>query len=205
MKMLHPPALVALALTMPLLANADEHLPLPNKAGSDYDSALAVAVRNATSSFQHASVRQLTAAGYVQATPCVSGPDEGAMGVHWINFMNLGQFNSLGQLDLTKPPVLIFEPQSDGSQQLVGVEYVLPLPIWQGANPGAPADPYNPPPGGASLTPSVDGQLMNFQPVPNRFGQGDSFYLHLWAWRPNPKGLFSDWNPNVTCANQPHS
>jgi hypothetical protein len=24
--------------------------------------------------------------------------------------------------------------------------------------------------------------------------------LHIWAWRPNPSGMFAQWNPKVSCA-----
>lgn len=27
------------------------------------------------------------------------------------------------------------------------------------------------------------------------------FYLmHAWIWRPNPAGMFADWNPEVSCS-----
>lgn len=80
------------------------------------------------------------------------------------------------------------------------VEYVLPLEAWIAKNP-ANNDPANPPPQGAAV-PSVDGHLMNYQAQPNRYGVGNSFYLHIWAWRYNPDGLFSDWNRTVSCAKQ---
>ncbi len=25
------------------------------------------------------------------------------------------------------------------------------------------------------------------------------YELHVWAWEANPSGLFSSWNPNVSC------
>ena len=34
-------------------------------------------------------------------------------------------------------------------------------------------------------------------------GMADPFYeLHAWIWRPNPSGIFKDWNPSVTCRGQ---
>jgi hypothetical protein len=28
----------------------------------------------------------------------------------------------------------------------------------------------------------------------------DPFYtLHVWAWKDNPNGTFTNWNPNVSC------
>lgn len=197
MKMLRSITLVALALTAPLGAGAQELLQAQTAPrDSDYYSPLANAVRSATRQFQRISAA--TAAGYVvPATACVSGPDHGAMGIHYANPAIIGS----GALDLTQPAILIYEPQSDGSLELVGVEYVLPLGLW--TNGDSSKDPNTPPPTGAEM-PYMDGQQMNYLAQPNRYGQGNSFYLHLWAWRYNPKGLFSDWNPNVTCTKAHH-
>jgi hypothetical protein len=193
MNMVRSITLATLVLTAPLLARAEEFPAERNvPADSDYYSPLASAVRSATRQFQNLSAA--TAAGYVvQATACVSGPDHGAMGIHYANPAIVGS----GTLDLTQPALLIYEPQSNGSLELVGVEYVLPLGLW--TNGDSSRDPNTPPPQGAAM-PNMDGQQMNYLPQPNRYGQGNSFYLHLWAWRYNPKGLFADWNPNVTCA-----
>ncbi|HEY4339217.1 MAG TPA: hypothetical protein VGM97_04675 [Steroidobacteraceae bacterium] len=197
MKMLRSFTLATLVLTAPLVGAADEFQFERNApADSDYYSPLASAVRAATQQYQRISVA--TAAGYVvPATACVSGPDHGAMGIHYANPAVIGS----GTLDLRQPAILIYEPQSDGTMQLVGVEYVLPLGLW--TNGDSSKDPNTPPPPGAAM-PNMDGQQMNYQPQPNRYGQGNSFYLHLWAWRYNPKGLFSDWNPNVTCTKPRH-
>jgi hypothetical protein len=195
-------ALAAMALAVPLMANADEHQPLPPAPyHSDYDSALAAEVRAAT--IQYRDINLAHAAGYrIPATTCVSGPDHGAMGIHWANpaYLMNPPFTAANELDPSRPAILIYEPQSDGSQTLVGMEYVLPLAAWIARDP-ANNDPANPPPQGAAV-PSVDGHLMNYQAQPNRYGVGNSFYLHIWAWRYNPDGLFSDWNRTVSCARQ---
>jgi hypothetical protein len=197
MKMLRSIAFAGLVLGAPLFASAEDFPAEKNApAESDYYSPLASAVRAATQRYQKISAA--TAAGYVvPATACVSGSDHGAMGIHYANPAIIGS----GVLDLTQPAILIYEPQSDGSLQLVGVEYVLPLGLW--TNGDASRDPNTPPPQGAAM-PYMDGQQMNYLEQPNRYGQGNSFYLHLWAWRYNPKGLFSDWNPNVTCTKPRH-
>ena len=29
---------------------------------------------------------------------------------------------------------------------------------------------------------------------------GPAFFLmHAWVWKPNPAGMFADWNPEVSC------
>lgn len=179
--------------------------------GSDYYSALAAKVREVTEQYRDYSAGQLAAVGFFPATPCVSGPDHGAMGVHYINANRLNDVDANGQLDPSNPPVLIYEPRANGSQVLVGVEYVLPLAAWTNDDKTNGVVVPNPPdvgldpngPNLPALTPSVSGHLMNYQGQPNRYGLPNSFYLHIWAWRYNPEGLFADWNINVTCANQP--
>jgi hypothetical protein len=34
----------------------------------------------------------------------------------------------------------------------------------------------------------------------NRYGIPAFYELHAWLWKLNPRGLFDDWNPRVTCA-----
>jgi hypothetical protein len=200
MKILPLMTLAAMALGTALMASADEHHSMP-AYDTGYDSALAAEVRAATAKYR--DINAAHAAGYVvPATTCVSGPDHGAMGIHWANpaYLMDPPFTSANELDPAHPAILIYEPQADGSQVLVGVEYVLPLAAWIQRDP-ANNDPANPPPTGA-VVPSVDGHLMNYQGQPNRYGVGNSFYLHIWAWRSNPDGLMSDWNRMASCAKQ---
>ncbi|HEX5458527.1 MAG TPA: hypothetical protein VFX20_01005 [Steroidobacteraceae bacterium] len=202
MKTLPLMTIAALTLGTCLTASADPHPSLPAAAyDSDHGSAIAAAVRAATAKYRDINVAR--AAGYVvPATTCVSGPDHGAMGIHWANpaYLMNPPFTAANELDPSHPAILIYEPQADGSEVLVGVEYVLPLPLWIARDPGN-NDPANPPARGAAV-PSVDGHLMNYQAQPNRYGVGNSFYLHIWAWRYNPDGLFADWNRTVSCAKQ---
>ncbi|MBU5860982.1 hypothetical protein, partial [Vibrio cholerae] len=39
---------------------------------------------------------------------------------------------------------------------------------------------------------SLDGQLFNFNGAPNRYGLDPFYELHVWAWKPNPRGAFAD-------------
>ena len=43
------------------------------------------------------------------------------------------------------------------------------------------------------------GQLFHFFDSPNRFGLPPFYTLHVWAWKENPNGTFTNWNPNVSC------
>src|SRR5215468_6621310 len=72
-------------------------------------------VRDATRQFL--DVNSAGAAGYGPAFGCVSGPDHGAMGIHYVN----GPLVIDGELDVEHPEALIYEP--DGNRRrLVGVE-----------------------------------------------------------------------------------
>src|SRR5882762_2104353 len=59
-------------------------------------------VREATRQFLDVNA----ATDYTPLFGCVSGPDHGAMGIHYIN---LGQFGD-GEIDATRPEALIYEP-----------------------------------------------------------------------------------------------
>ena len=41
---------------------------------------------------------------------CVSGPDSGAMGLHYVNLALVGD----GELDPAKPEIVIYEPSKNG-------------------------------------------------------------------------------------------
>jgi len=147
------------------------------------DGPLAQKVRAATARFVDINVA--IAEGWVAATPCVSGPDTGAMGVHFV----LPARIQAGVVKADEPEALIYEPMSNGAMRLVGVEFIVLADLWAKGNPGG-----NPP--------ALEGNLMNLVGAPNRYGLPAFFELHVWAWEHNPKGAFSDWNTKVTCENQ---
>lgn len=129
--------------------------------------------------------------GSVLRTPCVTGPEFGAMGVHLINHEYVD-----GILDVNKPEALIYEPQSNGKLRIVGVEYIVPKEAWDAANPAQPGMP--------APRPALLGHLLNFVSSPNRYGiEGGFFELHVWAFQDNRLGALTDWNPAVTCEKQP--
>jgi hypothetical protein len=134
-------------------------------------------VREATKNF--ADVNAATAAGYQPFLGCVSGPDHGAMGNHYVNGALVGD----GLLDASRPEVLIYEP-SNGGLKLVGVEFVVIADSWLAQH---------------SSPPVLEGQSFQFVASPNRYGLPAHFELHVWAWRDNPNGSFVDWNNKVTC------
>jgi len=132
-------------------------------------NSLAVAVRETNARFKDVSVA--VAEGY-SPIPCTSGVDGGAMGVHYVNAKYLEDEAP----DIGRPQAVMYEPTANGKMELVAVEYIS----FKG-----PA--------------SLKGQLFSFTGAPNRYGLKPFYELHVWAWRPNPKGVFADMNPNVTC------
>jgi hypothetical protein len=135
-------------------------------------------VRNATVPFLDPEVAR--AAGYVPKPFCVTGPDQGAMGVHFVN----GALVTDGQLDPERPESLVYESRN-GRLRLVAVEYIVFADAWHAHNTAPPA---------------LFGQLMNYIAAPNRYGNPNFYEIHVWAWKENPFGVFVDWNPRVSCA-----
>jgi hypothetical protein len=138
-------------------------------AVAEESSPLVNHVRAANDRFMDVSVA--VAEGY-GPIPCASGPQGGAMGIHYVN----GALLKDGVVDIAKPEAVMYEPQADGKLALVAVEYI--------ASKGPAA---------------LEGHLFNFVSEPNRYGLDKFYELHVWAWRPNPTGHFADNNPDVSC------
>jgi hypothetical protein len=161
-------------------------VPFVATAGSPYSdlAPLVEKVRSATAQYKNINVALHE--GFAQATPCVSGPDFGAMGVHFV----LGERITNGVLSADQPEALIYEPMSGGALRLVGVEFIVLASVWQSQ--------HHP----AGATPALDGHLLNFVDAPNRYGLPAFYELHVWAWEQNPVGSFADWNTQVNCNKQ---
>ena len=143
------------------------------------ENALVLAVRDATARFKN--VAQANLEGYSLLFGCVSGGDFGAMGLH---FTNASLVFDGGELDITRPEIVLYEPTPNGGVRITGADYLVLKADWD-------AKHANPP--------ELMGQLFHLFDSPNRFGL-DAFYtLHVWAWKENPNGTFTNWNPNVSC------
>ena len=176
----------SLAAAAPLLAaggaasNDSEQEYARHDHGGDKHAAparLVELVRDATRQFL--DVNATAGTDYQPLFGCVSGPDRGAMGVHYISQALVGD----GEIDALRPEALIYEP-SRGGLRLVGVEFIVDSATWL-ANHTSP--------------PMLEGQAFQFVDSPNRYGLPAFFELHVWAWRDNPNGAFVDWNTRVTC------
>lgn len=126
------------------------------------------------------SVADANAAGYRHTAGCVtSGPaGRGAIGAPYLNVLLAADTI----LDVTKPELLKFEPQEDGTHRLIGVFYTRAV----GFEP-----PFPPPPSLFGVP--FDGPLV--QPA-----TGVVFYgLHVSLFKHNPNGIFHPYNPELTC------
>jgi hypothetical protein len=152
---------------------------LVNPASAQGTSAgLVEEVREATRAFRDPAVA--IAAGYDSTGSCVSGPEVGAMGVHFANGALIGD----SAVDAQHPELLIYERRG-GRMRLVGVEFLVIAAAWDAAN---------------AAPPVLMGQHFQLVGSPNRYRLPSFYELHVWAWRENPNGAFVDWNPAVSCA-----
>jgi hypothetical protein len=128
---------------------------------------------------KYINVNDARRAGYAPFLGCVTGPDFGAMGVHYVNGALLN-----GELHADQPQALIYEPSGNGLR-LVGVEFIVDAATWLKAHNNTP--------------PVLEGQVLQLVAAPNRFNLPTFFEIHVWAWRDNPLGAFVDWNTRVSC------
>lgn len=122
----------------------------------------------------------------------------GAMGIHYFRPDMLGitetepRINGVGlHTDFKNPSVLIYEPQEDGSMELVAIENLVFQKAWHESSPGK--------------KPEFMGHEY-FSMVDNPTTEADESHmfephydLHMYLYRKNPTGLFSPFNPAVSC------
>jgi hypothetical protein len=190
------PRIVAAALALALA---------PANAGVLHSDTDLAPVRAASERFR--DVRQALAEGYIPAPGSMcetsammgrAGPDI-AMGVHYFRPELLGisappnpRVDGNGtHTDFLTPAVLIYEPQPDGSLQLVAVENLVFKKAWEAAGHAAPPSfmgvPYD---------------LMVDDPATQAdeaHGFAPHYDRHVWVYRENPFGVFAQFNPNVSC------
>ncbi len=111
---------------------------------------------------------------------CIDRPDEGAMGIHYVN----GDLVGDGAVDLRTPEALVYEAREDGRLKLVAVEYVVFRDAWHANH----TDP-----------PSLFGREFELVPAGNRYALPPFYALHAWLWKHNPDGMFANCNPRVSC------
>lgn len=186
----------------PLATHAQAPVSRDGAAGG-MESTIA-AVRAATERFRDVSVA--LAEGYIQdpSGMCITSAMEGlprqlgAMGVHYFRPDVLGitgvepRVSGVGtHTDFLSPSVLIYEPQADGSLELVAVENL----VWAGAWKEA---------GNTAAPEFEDNEFYYMQDNPlteadEAHGFEPHYELHMWVYRENPSGLFAPFNPGVSC------
>lgn len=161
-------------------------------------------VRAATERFR--DVKVALAEGYVRDPMNICEKAEfmgrpaslGSMGIHFFRPDLLGitaekpRVNGNGtHTDFRQPSILIYEPQPDGSLQLVAVENLVFQKAWHAA--------------GNTTPPSYQGveyDTMQDDPA-TKVDEAHMFEphydRHVWLYRENPNGVFAQFNPNVSC------
>lgn len=167
------PAIVAAMLCAALLAPT-----LVTAQGPRIGSDLAT-VRAATAAYHQLEVA--LGDGYGPLHMCTDHEGGlGAMGQHYV----AGDVVGDTVFDLTRPEVLVYEPMPNGRSRLVAVEFVVFADAW--------ATVSNDPP-------QLFGRELSLVEAPNRYGVPAFWQIHVWLWRHNTAGSFSDWNPKVSC------
>ena len=154
---------------------------------------------------KYKDVNVALADGYI--TPdnhCVSAAGEGlpaelgAMGIHYINPVLLEIKATEPRVDGTgthtdwmRPSVLIYEPQDDGSLELVAVENLVFEAAWDAS--------------GKTEELALNGRSwdhMADDPATagdEAHGFAPHYDQHVWLFRENPMGELMPFNPAVTC------
>ena len=161
-------------------------------------------LRAATARFR--DVKVAMAEGYINPgnsceTAAQMGMDKalGGMGIHFFRPDLLGiagppnpQVSGTGtHTDFRKPGILIYEPRADGTLELVAIENLVFEKAWKEAgNTGRPSFHGSVYEHMADDPNTVADEAHMFEP---------HFDKHVWLWRDNPKGVFTPFNPNVTC------
>jgi hypothetical protein len=165
------------------VAAATAMVTLPS-VNASADGGGVAAARAATNKYH--DLRVARADGYklfkdANGVQCISQPGVGTMGIHFVNGTEVGDANET----VTHPEAVIYEPEANGNVHLVGLEYVVLKSAWSQAGHKSP--------------PSLFGHQFMLITAPNRYGLPDFYALHAWIWKNNPKGMFSPWNPTVSC------
>ena len=126
-------------------------------------------------------------------------PEWGVMGIHFFRPDMLGvtatepRVDGNGMhLDWNNPSILIYEPQADGSLELVAVENLVFKAAWEAAGNGGPP---------TFLGRTWDHMADNpdTADLDEAHGFTEHYDQHVWLYRDNPNGVLEPYNPNATC------
>lgn len=157
---------------------------------------------------KYRDVRVAKAEGYTTDNKCVTAEmlghpaDLGVMGLHYVRRDMLGlppkpsppgsgRASGTGtHSDFRRPAMLVYEPQPDGSLELVAVENLVFAASWHAISDAPPTFHGRPYP------------LLKDDPrteMDEAHGWEPHYEQHLWVFRDNPNGAYSPFNPKVTC------
>jgi hypothetical protein len=131
--------------------------------------------------------------------------EQGAMGIHFFRPDLLGisgppapRVGGNGtHTDFRQPAVLIYEPQANGSLELVAVENLVFIDAWNAAGHSEPPTFHGVPYDRMVDDPATaTDEAHIFEPHYDR---------HVWIYRENPNGVFTSFNPAVSCAHHRES
>lgn len=204
-------ALLLVAASPPLMAQSGAPDPAASSEASERAYAPAPGeptleeMREALRRFENVEIA--LEEGYVQdpTEMCITAEmegrsaEEGAMGIHFFR-------PDLLELTSTEPPVtgtgthtdfrdpaaLLYEPQPDGSLELVGVENLVFEEAWTAAGHEEPPTFH-----GRAYDHMVDDPST--PDVNESHDFAPHFDQHVYLYRDNPLGTLEPFNPNVTC------
>jgi len=196
------PASIALGVAAAFAAGMAAATP----AGHEPGEPTLAEVRQATERFQDVNVA--LAEGYIrdQFNMCETAEmmgrpaADGAMGIHFFRPDLLGitappapRVDGNGtHTDFRRPSILIYEPQADGSLQLVAVENLVFAAAWHAAGHAAPPTFHGVPYDSMKDDPNT--------PLDEAHMFAPHYDRHVWIYRDNPNGVFTPLNPAVSCA-----
>ncbi len=167
----------------------------------DYDPD---ALRAATEKYKDVNVA--LAEGFIQdpSGHCITSAAEGlpaewgGMGIHYLRPDLLKLAPPSGRVDgesthtdFMKPAILLYEPQADGSMELVAIENLVFEKAWLAAGHDGPPVLNGRPWDRMADDPATDAdEAHGFMP---------HFDQHFWIFRKNPSGDMMPFNPAVTC------
>ena len=142
-------------------------LSAPAALASNGDDESAVAGVRQATAAYH-DLDKAVAANYGRLLPCFDSPGVGGMGQHYVDTSRLD-----ATIEANRPEALVYEV--DGNRlQLVAVEYIVPWTAWVSTTP-----------------PQLYGRSFFSNTTLHLWA------LHAWLWRPNPTGMFANYNPRV--------
>lgn len=123
--------------------------------------------RQATARFH--KVAHAEAAGYGSTLDVLGCFENPGVGGMGLHYVN-ETYLADAEAVADRPEALVYEMRPNGKLKLVALEYLVPI---------------------TEARPTLFGQ--QFHPHSSL----PFWILHAWIWKPNPAGLFEDWNPSV--------